>query len=335
MPPCRVAASAAPLLTAAVTLLLTGCGDASPRSTLTPDQIQTRLYDIAEKFNAGVDAGRDVSPLAARVDSVLTQAPDHVEALTLRGQIATALDDLHAARRFFNQALAHQPENAPLHLLAGGIAEQQRDYPDAEAHFRAAVAARPRHAASRTRLAHAVLRQGRLEEARALLDQALSLNVMAHRAHALRGAIALEEQDPGLALIEYEQAYRKALDEEPEAQLAYAVTLSGLLMNADRPADAARVLRVADLSDFFTADVMARHAEALAAAGEPGIAADYYDQWSRRDPTNPLPVAEAVRWFMRADQPRRARSLLERLRHIAPRDPRISVLDAQLRDAPG
>ena len=191
----------------------------------------------------------------------------------------------------------------------------------------------PEDARAALRLAHTALNLGQPAVAATLAERATSLDAGFAVAWALRARVASELGDPDAALAAAERA--AALTAEaggPEAR-AHALNLARRLRDRGEPLLAARVLRLPHREDFFSPAVMAAHAEALAEAGLPEGAANYYERWMALDPANALAAAEATRWYLEAGNPEKARATLVVLERIAPDDPRIAGLRARLRAA--
>lgn len=116
-------------------------------------------------------AGREVSVggrafCADPVDSALGQLSTGTAAWITRGQHARFAGDLPGAITAFRQAVASDPEDAVAHqALAKGLAESG-DWQAAEAHFRKAAELSPESPFLANDLTTALLRLGRLEEAR-------------------------------------------------------------------------------------------------------------------------------------------------------------------------
>ncbi|BAM05082.1 tetratricopeptide repeat protein [Phycisphaera mikurensis] len=311
-------------------------GGLRPAEPLSLEAAQARAAELGERMRAGVQNGRDVRPLAADLEALVAERPDLAAGWTLLGQVRLLAGRGEAAHAALARSLelrsagGADAADAELHLLAGGAAEQVGRLEEAEAHFASATRLAPRDARATLRLAHAARRLGRGDVAATLAEKATRLDAGLATAWGLLGHLRAEAGDDAGARAALDRAVGLTAETGgPEAR-AYALSLARLLLVDARPLDAARVLRLPDPDDFYSPAVMALHAEALAAAGEPGAAANYHERWLALDPANALAAAEATRWYLAAGDPEQAAATLVVLERIDPRDGRLPGLRAAL-----
>jgi predicted O-linked N-acetylglucosamine transferase (SPINDLY family) len=198
---------------------------------------------------------------------LLEEAPDHVPALRLLGQLAYERGQAAEALGFFRRAAEREPANATFHSLAGAAHQALGQLHEAEACHRRALAlasddvmvlnnlgitlaargqaeeaiavferaraAAPRDAEVVCNLAAARLVQGRLDEAAVLAHDAVRLQPDLPHAHNTLGRVL---QDQG-RLAEAEACYRRALWANPDFaeghnNLGNAVSAQGRLDEA-------------------------------------------------------------------------------------------------------
>ena len=337
-----LAGAAAAALAGAVWLALGGFRSVPP---MTQEAALERAAELGERLRAGVQNQRDVSDLRPAIEELLAAKPGLAAGWTLLGQVLLLEDDPAAASDALGRALeiraaegaaaADAAADAQLHLLAGGAAEAVGGLAEAEAHFAAAARLAPDDAQAALRLAHTAHGLGRSELAAELARDATELDASLAAAWALRGQLAAEAGEPDAALAAAERAAALTAEAGGRDARAYALALARMLRERGRPLVAARVLRLPKPEDFFTPNVMAAHAEALAAGGLPEGAANYYERWLALDPANALAAAEATRWYLEAGNPEKAGATLVLLERIDPRDGRLAGLRAELERGEG
>ncbi len=334
---------AAAVLLAAVVGVWVALGGPRPAPPMTEEAALERASELGERMRAGVQNQRDVSGLVAPLEELVAERPTLADGWTLLGQVRLLAGDGAGASDALSEALRLRdasPEAMPaeglaeLHLLAGSAAERIGRLEEARGHFARANELAPADARAALRLAHAAAELGAAEAAAALAEKATRLDAGLATAWGLRSQLAAAAGEPAAALAAAERAAALTADAGGLEARAYALALSRLLLEQGRPRVAARVLRLPKPEDFFTPNVMAAHAEALAAAGEPQGAANYYERWLSLDPTNALAAAEATRWYLAAGAGHQARATLVLLERIAPRDPRIAEFRAELDETP-
>lgn len=132
-----------------------------------PEDIGAKLAFAAalSRHGAHVEA---LAPLEA----ILDHAPDHFEALMLKGKVAAALRDLPGAQAAYERAVAARPDRGePLAELAA-LAARRGDMAQARAKGRHALALSPGSAKAAVAVARADLAEGKAGEARARLERA-------------------------------------------------------------------------------------------------------------------------------------------------------------------
>ena len=176
----------------------------------------------------------------------LAAQPDHADAHNDLGVALCALKDYAGARAAFAQALELRREFVPAQVNLGQLLQSEfRDYRQAAAHYRAALAADPGQAQARNNLALTLYERGLVEEAIECLREALQRapgDALAHQ-FMLFMSNALAQRDLDLWSAEHRLWGQRHAD--------------GLPRHAHAPADPARRLRIgyvsADLREHATA----------------------------------------------------------------------------------
>jgi tetratricopeptide (TPR) repeat protein len=166
-------------------------------------------YRLADRFNDTASAGRAMDVL----DPLTDAAHPAVDVLVLLGAVKQQLGDLPAAESADRAALALAP-NLPAvrNNLAQVMLLRDEDPAAAEALARSAMTAEPTSAAARETLGESLLRQNRLDDARAQFTAAIDLD--AQNVPALAGLAEVEQKSnhPEQAAASL-RAAREALDD--------------------------------------------------------------------------------------------------------------------------
>jgi tetratricopeptide (TPR) repeat protein len=159
---------------------------------------------------------RDAAGAGKEFERALELQPDSLDALA--GLVALDL----AARRFtearsrIDEALAARPDDPATLMMAGRAATAMTEFDIAEARFRRVIDIEPSHLAAYGSLAQVFIRQGRLDQALAELDQLTERDSRPVAALTLAGML-LDRQGKTAAARE---RYERALQADPEAAVA-------------------------------------------------------------------------------------------------------------------
>ncbi|MEM9753100.1 MAG: tetratricopeptide repeat protein [Planctomycetota bacterium] len=306
-------------------------GGMRPPAPPTDEELTAAIADLGEKLEAAVVNGRDVTPLLAPAERWAQRRPDAAIAHRLVGQIRVERTEWPEAYAAFAQALSLDPSDAHLHRLAGGVAEQTQHWTQANQHYEAARELRPEDPALWVRLANVAVKEERYADAKPLLEAAIARRATLHEAQALLAGVLEHEGQPDEALAALEAAYNLAALEGGEPLRRYAVRLSEILRQRGELVKASKVLRLPTPEDAFHPDVMQPLGEVLLELDQPLAAAQYFEQWVQRDPTNGDAAAQAVAYYLEAQEASQARAMLVVLRRIDARHPRLAELESGLR----
>jgi len=170
-----------------------------------------------------VDA-EDLEAATKHFEDAVARRPDWTAAWIALGNARFDAGDLAAAREAFVRAVALDP-GAARAWNALGLAELDLARPQqATQAFRNALQADPRHAAAHLNLARLANREGRFEDALASLKDALAADARLPEALLLRAQILRRQRDPG-ARQAHEDAVRR-LPDDPRIRVAQAEFLA-------------------------------------------------------------------------------------------------------------
>ena len=169
------------LLALSLAVALGGCVSTTtggtPRAEADPADAEKRARVRLEL--AGLYLGRGQADTAlGEVDRAIAAKPDMPEAYNLRGLIYASQGDDRLAEQSFQRALQLAPNSGDVMHNYGWFLCQQRRWPDAEAHFSAALALPQYRDTMRTLLAQGVCqaRAGRWAEAERTLSRSYELD---------------------------------------------------------------------------------------------------------------------------------------------------------------
>lgn len=155
-------------------------------------------------------AGR-LEPARQACWELLTEQPEHADALWLLGKIATESDDLPEAEGFVARAIELGPSVAKYRLTQGYLRQVHGRLDEAAACYHTALGIDERYAEAWNNLGCVLQLQGRLAEAAASFRKALDINPQLAQANQNLGSIS---RDP-LRLEAAADGYRKAIEDQP------------------------------------------------------------------------------------------------------------------------
>jgi tetratricopeptide (TPR) repeat protein len=159
---------------------------------------------------------------------VVADSPREADAVFTVALLALQTNDLDEAERFLKRTLNLQPENDQVRLYLGQVAEQRKNYDEAIQWY-SAVESAEQHFEAQTRLAVALARQGKVEQART------HLHVLAPRTEAQKVQLALAEEQILRDAKRFDEAFdvlsRALVDLPHNADLLYARALVAEKLN--------------------------------------------------------------------------------------------------------
>lgn len=162
---------------------------------------------------AQIEAARKAKafdPILAVFDAAIKAKPDQADSYVLRGAFLLTIHDRRAALRDFDMAIKLAP-SPDLHVARAAIRQEVGDDKGAEEDFRGALDLDPGSVRATSGLATLLARQGKLDEALAMLDAGIEAGGDARLSFVMQRASLLGEAgrvDEGLALLDAEVARR-------------------------------------------------------------------------------------------------------------------------------
>ena len=282
---------------------------------------------------------RDVAVLLPRLRELVQKYPDYAAAHTTLGQTLLQLGRLDEAGTALDRSLALNPNQPEVASLAAGIAAQQGRVDDAIENYQTAIAADADDPRFRFQLGNLYLREGRLEEAEAALQAALARDAEMHQAHAALADVDRKRHDFNAADTRLQRAIELATAPKPTPSgggsgtdnserdvLIYQRKRAAVLREAGRPDEALAVLRDLPRRVCLSPGVRDDLAELYNEVGQPVFAALNYERATIIDPLDADAAEQAVRWYLKADEPDDAAAALAKLQRIQPHHPALQEL---------
>ncbi|MEZ6124311.1 MAG: tetratricopeptide repeat protein [Planctomycetaceae bacterium] len=174
---------------------------------------QVRSAAVATAAAATSEKKSEIQQVSA---SRPTTGDSQVDTLVRSGQTAIRAagqgdpGKLYQARALFTEALNIDPSHAAANHGLAIVADLQEDWATAEAHYKAALKARPQDANLLNDLGYSYLLQNRFHEATQYLNQALQISPQHERVHTNLALLALKRGDRAGALNRLQALYSPA-----------------------------------------------------------------------------------------------------------------------------
>ncbi len=179
-----------PFVALGLCLLLAGCqtplfsdgmfGSLSPRKTLTAQKAtsETTQTDSSSGSRVGGRGWRNAASRAAEQESqslaIGTNNVGRLREFLAKGNDAMQKGQYDDARIQYETVLSLEPQHATAHHMLGRISDMSRNFDEAERHYLAALSANREDGYLLSDLGYSYLQQGRLDEARQYLTQAIT-----------------------------------------------------------------------------------------------------------------------------------------------------------------
>lgn len=265
----------------------TALAEESARQAVDADPSDARArVELARQLLA--DAKTDQ---AATLLTVLTQGqhPDP-DALDLLYRVRIAENDLAGAKAVADQQVLQQPNSAVAHLNVGVVAESQGRMADALAEYRRAYDLAPSTAEPLSATVRLLVRDHKLDEALALLDQTVSRFPTAALPLSLKGEILMSQSK----WEESATALRAALERAPRWWVPYR-NLAYLNLARHDPKGAAAVLEEAVSKAQPSSAERMQLADLLVATGKADQGIQQYEGLLKAQPSaNPVAARLAM-----------------------------------------
>ncbi|EWY36550.1 hypothetical protein N825_26300, partial [Skermanella stibiiresistens SB22] len=267
-------------------------------------QTDNRIALVRQSLLLGV--GR-VDEARAGVDAMLARSPDDADALALRAVTLVARNETERALADGHRAVELAPRSAPARIALSYAQQADLQLEAARATMEEAVAAQPRDALARARLAEVLLTLGLRADAEQAARAAAELAPDLGRAQTTLGFAALVRQRPSEAQAVFDRAIRlDPADPQPRLGLGLALIRQGRL------AEGRNELEIAAGLDTENALVRGYLGRAYDEERRDDRARGQYDIAQQLDPLDPTPVfLEGLR-LRAANQPVEALAEIQR-----------------------
>lgn len=235
---------------------------------LSPDHVDAKLLKMR------IVAARDPDAAAAMVETLLKEQPKVADAWQIRGELLwTAKGDLAAAAQAFEEALKVDPKHAPAHMALIGMELAREDVEGYRTRLSAMRRDLPGHPETRFQDARLAMLEGKLDQARELIQPILRVQPDSARALQLAGAIDLQ----GSALVNAEINLLRAVQLAPEVA-ASRLLLAKVHLRLSQPQRAIAVLQPLLATPQPGSQALGLLAEAHVQAGRLAEAEDAYQR---------------------------------------------------------
>ena len=205
----------------------------------------------------------DLARAEAAYRAVLAEVPEHVPAVVRLAELLGQSNRLEEARGVVDAGLLLSPDSPPLLSQRGTFRLIAGDPEGAVEDLRAALALNPEFIEARVRLAELLAQSKGADEGRAVIEEGLALMPDAPPLIAQRGVLSLVAGDPNGAI----EDLQRALTLDPSLAAARD-QLWRLLMELNRGAESARVIREGLLLDGAPVVLRAHLAQVLFMTGD-------------------------------------------------------------------
>jgi predicted O-linked N-acetylglucosamine transferase (SPINDLY family) len=138
--------------------------------------------------------------------AIVEHDPDHFDAYSLLGVIASQRKDYAAAALLFNRAVTLNPRSALAHASAGNALAELQRHGEAVESFERSLALEPNHSGVLNNLGNALFELRRFDEALACYSRSLDIRGGSAEVLFNRGNARLELGCPAEALVDYDRA---------------------------------------------------------------------------------------------------------------------------------
>jgi len=150
-------------------------------------------------------------------EELIKEFPGSEDSLVVMGNVWNRYGDAAAALKFWQKAVAMNPNRADVYEIMGWLAIKKGQFEDAIVQYQKALAIQPRLPGAHSNLAHALMILGRLDEAMEALEKEIQISPNSSFAYFLLGQAYLQQK-------EYEKAkenYEAAIKIDPGYENAY------------------------------------------------------------------------------------------------------------------
>lgn len=203
---------------------------------------------ILEALAEGELARLRFAAAAYHLDQWLAKAPDHPQALFLKGRLHLQASNAQEALSFLRRAVEADPERDDARFLLAGLYLDLGQAQEALPHLEEVCRRQPGNVSAKARLAQGLVLLGRAREAIVLLEDVLSVRPDLASALLERGKLALREGDGAGA----ERWLQQACKRDPGNRAAHYQLLQ-CLKQAGKTSEAGAVRKQLDQIDWDSA----------------------------------------------------------------------------------
>lgn len=318
---------------------------------LTAEQINIRLTNLQEAFQAAMQEQQDLTRLRVRAVQLAERAGDVPSVHILLAQIHVAERDWALAYEAWARAIELDPSAFEVQKMAGFCAAKLGRLEQAQAHYQAAIDAAGGRADSEVYKSLGLLHlsQNQLDLAEQAFNQALQApgpgeeTNWKHAGHSGLADVAAQRGDFDQAHNRIDRAIRLAQMDSQADRIGYAIQKARLFMDADRDRDAL-VMLAQTWQDQPASQLRVESAELRALLYERADQLDqavnhiayvcnaYQAEADRDDRQGAALYALLAKWQIKAGRYDHARISIDNLQTLAPNHPRIEPLRSQLAD---
>jgi tetratricopeptide (TPR) repeat protein len=273
---------------------------------------------------------RDIGPLLGRVEKLIVEQPESVEAHTLHAQMLLEAGRPGDALGAFQAALKIEPRQARVHQMAGDLAMNLEMFEDARHHYEQALSIEPGSGRYAVSLANLQFKVREDAEATETLLTALRRDSELHSAYALLADIYARKNKVQLALGQLRRAIESVPEEDSRTRSIYVIKRAALLRRDNQAAESLAALQGLGMDGGLRGLILRDMATSWMMLGKPEMAAELYEGVLRADPSSDLAAAGAAKWRMKVGDMDAARKHVQTLRRINPRHESLIELEREL-----
>jgi tetratricopeptide (TPR) repeat protein len=268
--------------------------------------------------------------LIAQATILAEKYPEFAAGQLFVGQLYFDKGDMKNAQRYIDASLKLDPDQGPVHLLAGNIALMQKDPKTAADHLSLAVKLEPSNAQYWLYLGQCYFDQQDWVQAQQCYEKAYELD--SDMILALNGKADCQVKQNQIAQAVY--TMQQAIDQTPttkrKTKVVYLRKQAQLLSQIDKPSEALLVMGKLTEPEQAQPEVAAQTAGLWDQLGQPAKAAEVYENLLAKDLRNWDLAAKAAHWRIKAGNKEKAQQHLMHIQLINPDLPVIKPLQDEL-----
>ncbi len=304
---------------------MTGGGgdDVDPLTLPDPKDFQALIAGVSSFERGG--AASNPEEMLKKVDELLVLKPDAFELRMRRLPLLAKLEQRAEAKVFAEETAAMFPGRARVWLTLATMAKQERDFAQSLVYARKAVEAEPTEAAAREAVVEALFGLDRVDEAIAEATAAMTADAKNYGVAALLGRHHLANKN----FLDAEKYLRLAVS-GPTPRRAARAQLALLALGAGVRGDAYDLLD-AEVRDYPGNQMARRLLSRMYAEDQRWLdQREHVAFLARANPDDPIALRALAQCFFNLAEYAAARAALDAALFIAPEDPDVLLLNANL-----